>query len=168
MWLFGLPADLRCVLHGAGYVPQELKLLARKTARAFYIPTCAVVVDLLTRHAACLKEDDIREALQLPPRDVRDALSRLKGDRIVSSGEYIDPLVNIDERKNRKARYWFLDYQAVCIKALASVHSNSHDENQIQKEEKDGINSGGAAAESTSLSSVPLPASYLHSSCFLW
>lgn len=117
------PLLLRCLASSAlpfssfslylhtGYIPDALKLLARKVARAFYNDVAVVVMDMLARHT-CVKEEDIRDTLQLQAKVVKMALASLETDRLVKQIDFDDPSVSIEERK-RKAKYWFVDYEAV-------------------------------------------------------
>ena len=63
-------------------VPPILKRLAKTVAYAFYEPELIVTLSLLTKYP-CIDEDTLIERLQFDKRQMRQALSRLKNDKLV-------------------------------------------------------------------------------------
>lgn len=63
-------------------VPPILKRLAKTVAYAFYEPELIVTISLLTKYP-CIDEDTLIEKLQFDKRQMRQALSRLKNDKLV-------------------------------------------------------------------------------------
>ena len=94
-------------------VPEEFKELGKRLVRAIYSESPAVIVlmDAVINHG-CVKDADKEALIALDTKCLKEAVAKLRYERLIKSKEMDDPHAP-PEARIRKASFLYVDYRSL-------------------------------------------------------